>query len=159
MGRPPRLSSQQRDSPPFSDLGVPTKHNLMTVIDTLTQRNEVFAASRFSADLRIMPSMKPMVIGCVDPPVDPADIFGLVPGEAAIIRNVGGRITPATLQIMAMLGIVAKANGGETGQGGHLLVLHHTDCGITRLGHSPELLANHFGVVPEDLDKLAIADP
>ena len=131
----------------------------MTVIDTLTQRNEVFAASRFSADLKIMPSMKTMIIGCVDPRVDPADIFGLVPGEAAISRNVGGRITPATLQIMAMLRIVAKSNGGEIGPGWNLIVLHHTDCGITRLGHSPELLANHFGVVPEDLDKLAIADP
>jgi carbonic anhydrase len=159
MGRPPRLSSQERASPPPSDLVVATKHRFMTVIDTLTQRNEVFAASRFSADLKIMPSMKTMIIGCVDPRVDPADIFGLVPGEAAIIRNVGGRITPATLQIMAMLRIVAKSNGGEIGRGWNLIVLHHTDCGITRLAHSPELLANHFGVVPEDLDNLAIADP
>jgi hypothetical protein len=51
--------------------------------------------------------MKTMIIGCVDPRVDPVDIFGLVPGEAAVIRNVGGRITPATLQTMAMLRIVA----------------------------------------------------
>jgi carbonic anhydrase len=131
----------------------------MTVIETLTQRNEVFAGSRFSADLKIMPSMKTVIIGCVDPRVDPAAIFGLLPGEAAIIRNVGGRITPATLQIMAMLRIVAKIDGGEIGRGWNLIVLHHTDCGITRLAHSPELLANHFAVVPEDLDKLAIADP
>jgi carbonic anhydrase len=103
--------------------------------------------------------MKTMIIGCVDPRVDPADVFGLVPGEAAIIRNVGGRITPATLQLLAMLRIVAKANGGEIGRGWSLIILHHTDCGITCLAHSPELLANHFGVVPEDLDKLAIADP
>jgi carbonic anhydrase len=120
----------------------------MTVIDTLTQRNEAFADSRFSADLKIMPSMKTMIIGCVDPRVDPADIFGLVPGEAAVIRNVGGRITPATLQIMAMLRIVAQANGGEIGQGWNFIVLHHTDCGITCLAHSPELLAKHFGVAP-----------
>jgi carbonic anhydrase len=51
----------------------------MTVIETLTQRNEAFASSRFSADLKIMPSMKTMIIGCVDPRVDPVDIFGLVP--------------------------------------------------------------------------------
>jgi carbonic anhydrase len=47
----------------------------------------------------------------------------------------------------------------EIGRGWNLIVLHHTDCGITHLAHSPELLAKHFGVVPEDLDKLAIADP
>src|SRR5271154_3434307 len=75
------------------------------------QRNEVFAASRFSTGLKIIPSMKAMIIGCVDPRVDPADIFGLAPGEAAVIRNVGGRITPATLQTMAMLRIVARATG------------------------------------------------
>jgi carbonic anhydrase len=75
----------------------------MSVIETLTQRNEAFASSRFSADLKIMPSMKTMIIGCVDPRVDPVDIFGLAPGEAAVIRNIGGRITPATLQTMAML--------------------------------------------------------
>jgi carbonic anhydrase len=131
----------------------------MTVIDTLTGRNEVFAASRFSKDMKIIPSMKTMIIGCVDPRVDPADIFGLVPGETAVIRNVGGRITPATLQIMAMLRIVAKASGGEIGQGWNLIILHHTDCGITCLAHNPELLAKHFGVAPGDLDKLAITDP
>jgi carbonic anhydrase len=35
-----------------------------------------------------------MVVGCVDPRVDPAHVLGLSNGEAAIIRNVGGRITP-----------------------------------------------------------------
>ena len=60
---------------------------------------------------------------------------------------------------MAMLRIVAKANGGEIGQGWNLIGLHHTDCGITCLAHSPELLAKHFGVAPGDLDDLAIADP
>jgi hypothetical protein len=59
---------------------------------------------------------------------------------------------------MAMLRIVAKANGGEIGQGWNLIVLHHTDCGITCLAHFPELLAKHFGVAPGDLDDLAIAD-
>ena len=44
-------------------------------IETLAQRNEALASSRFSADLKIMPSMKNMIIGCVDP----VDIFGLAP--------------------------------------------------------------------------------
>jgi carbonic anhydrase len=93
-----------------------------------------------------MPSLKTMIIGCVDPRVDPFDIFGLAPGEAAVIRNVGGRITPATLQTMAMLRIVAKASGGEIGPGWNLIVLHHTDCGNNCLVHSPELLSKYFGV-------------
>jgi len=96
-----------------------------------------------------------MIIGCVDP----FDIFGLVPGETAVIRNVGGRITPAILQTMAMLRIVAKASGGEIGPGWNLIVLHHTGCGINCLVYSPELLSKYFGVAPAELDAMAIIDP
>jgi len=126
----------------------------MSVIETLTQRNQAFANSRFSADLKIMPSMKTMIIGCVDP----VDILGLAPGEAVVIRNVGGRITPATLQTMAMLRIAARASG-DIAAGWNLIVLHHNDCGIACLAHSPDLLAAYFGVARADLDALAIADP
>jgi carbonic anhydrase len=131
----------------------------MNVIDTLIQRNEAFASSGFSLDLKIIPSLKTMIIGCVDPRVDPVDIFGLEAGEAAVIRNVGGRITPATLQTMAMLRTVAKESGGEIGPGWNLIVLHHTDCGINCLAHSPEILAKYFGVAPAQLDALFITDP
>jgi carbonic anhydrase len=131
----------------------------MHVIDTLIQRNEAFASSKFSADLKIIPSLKTMIIGCVDPRVDPVEIFDLEPGEAAVIRNVGGRITPSTLQTMAMLRVVAKESGGEIGSGWNLIVLHHTDCGINRLAHSPEILAKYFGVGPAQLDALFITDP
>jgi|ERR1700738_5269563 carbonic anhydrase len=75
----------------------------MNVIDTLIQCNQAFASSKFSADLKIIPSLKTMIIGCVDPRVDPVEIFGLEPGEAAVIRNVGGRVTPSTLQTMRIL--------------------------------------------------------
>ncbi|MEI9896234.1 MAG: carbonic anhydrase [Chthoniobacter sp.] len=131
----------------------------MNVVETLTQRNKVFASTRFSTGLRMMPSLKTTIIGCVDPRVDPFDLFGLEPGEVAVIRNVGGRIFPSTLQTMAMLRMVAKANGADMGSGWNLIVLHHTDCGIHCLVHSPEMLAKHFGVGPTELEPLAIADP
>jgi carbonic anhydrase len=131
----------------------------MTILETLIQRNETFVNSRFSPELKIMPSMKTMIIGCVDPRVDPSDIFGLNLGEAAVIRNIGGRITPATLQLMKMLRTVAKESGGDLGPGWNLIVLQHTDCGINCLAHSPELLATHFGVAAAELDPLAITDP
>ncbi|WP_397448028.1 carbonic anhydrase [Pseudomonas sp. NA-150] len=131
----------------------------MNVIESLTQRNDAFAnSSDFNADIKILPSMKTMIIGCIDPRVDPVDVFGLKPGEAAVIRNVGGRIDPATLQTMAILRGVAKANGKEVGPGWNLIVLHHTDCGVTPcLHHAPELLAKHFA--PVALDDMAITDP
>ncbi|HEX4340720.1 MAG TPA: carbonic anhydrase [Polyangiaceae bacterium] len=131
----------------------------MTLIETLLERNGTFSKSRFSPALKIIPTEKTMIIGCVDPRVDPVDVFGLAPGDAAVIRNVGGRITPSTLETMGMLNVVARAGGGALGTGWNLIVLHHTDCGITRLTSSPELLAHYFGVAATELDAFAISDP
>lgn len=132
----------------------------MDIVETLLKRNEAFTQTKFSASLSIVPTMKTMIIGCVDSRVDPADIFGLEPGEAVIIRNVGGRVEPATLHIMSILGAVTKASGGVLGTGWNLIVLHHSDCGIRPcLRHAPELLAKYFGVGIQHLDDLAITDP
>ncbi len=43
----------------------------MNVIDTLTKRNEVFSKTRFSKEWKILPSLKTMIVGCVDPPRRP----------------------------------------------------------------------------------------
>ena len=38
-------------------------------------------------------------------------------------------------------------------------MLQHTDCGITRLGGHPELLATTFGIDEADLPAKAVSDP
>ncbi len=125
----------------------------MDTIETLSERNTHFAPHRFTGRLAMMPNLKTMIIGCADPRVDPADVLGLELGDAAVIRNIGGRITPATLQTMAMLRLVAAAVlGGPPGPGWNLIVLHHTDCGINHLTGYPDLLAEHFGVDKVELD-------
>lgn len=132
----------------------------MNVIETLTQRNAAFAINGFSPGLKILPSMATLIIGCVDPRVDPVDIFKLQAGEAAIIRNIGGRVDKVIFQTMAVLRAVAQAAGKDVGAGWNLIVLHHTDCGITGcFHHAPELLAKYLGVAVTDLDPLAITDP
>jgi carbonic anhydrase len=131
----------------------------MTTLDTLTKRNSDFAAHRFVAGLPMMPTLRTMVIGCVDPRVDPAHLLGLDPGEAIVIRNIGGRITPATLQTMGMLQTIAQVQGANPGDGFHLIVLHHTDCGITHLEGNPDMLANYFGIGNEGLAAKAVTDP
>ena len=130
----------------------------MTTFDTLLERNQEFAAHQFLNDLSMMPTLRAMIIGCVDPRVDPAHLFGLGSGEAIVIRNVGGRITPATLETMGMLGRIAQGEGGLPA-GFHLVVLHHTHCGITHLDQDPDLLASYFGIGQEDLLAKAVTDP
>ncbi len=132
----------------------------MTDPRELTRRNAEFADNGFSADLTINPSGNMMVVGCVDPRVDPGHVLGLDNGEAAIIRNVGGRITPATLRTMAMLGKVGAANAATHRPGDwNLVILHHTDCGMTDLGPFPELPAEYFEIPLGDLDAKSVSDP
>ena len=132
----------------------------MEFVDTLMARNAEFAGHGFSADLKILPSARTLIIGCVDPRVDPMDILKLKPGEAAVIRNVGGRINPAMLETLGLLRAVSKAAGQEVGAGWNLIVLHHTDCGIVGCyKHAPDLLARHMGVARDQLEALAINDP
>jgi carbonic anhydrase len=130
----------------------------MAVSELLTTRNKNFAA-HFTTGLRMMPSLKTIVIGCVDPRVDPTAVLGAEPGEIAAIRNVGGRVTPAVRREVAMLRKVTLAAGGDLGPGWELIVLHHTDCGITRLVDQPELLSAFFEVDENRLADQAVTDP
>jgi carbonic anhydrase len=124
-----------------------------------TTRNAAFADGGFESALRMMPSLRTIVIGCVDPRVDPTDVLGLAQGEVAAIRNVGGRVTPEVLDELAMLRAVTRAAGADLGDGWELVVLHHTDCGITRLIDKPEMLAPFFGIDVERLADKSVADP
>ena len=132
----------------------------MTDVHTLIRRNQDFAVGEFEPDLNINPGGNMMIIGCVDPRVDPSRILGLAQGEAAIIRNVGGRITPATLKTMQMLSKVGAANpaGKQPGEW-NLILLHHTDCGMTDLAAFPDLLAEYFEIAAEDVAGKSVSDP
>ena len=126
----------------------------------LAQRNAEFAENGFLPDLKILPSQRTLILGCVDPRVDPMDVLRLAPGEAAVIRNVGGRVNPALFETLDILQTVSRAAGEEVGPGWHLIVLHHTRCGIIGcLHHAPAMLSRYMGVTDDALEALAIADP
>ena len=129
----------------------------MDTIAILTKRNEAFAAQGFDPSLRMLPTAKTIVVGCVDPRVDPTQVLGLEPGETAVLRNVGGRITPTALDELAMLRTVTQAAGGDVAAGWNIVVLQHTDCGITRL--SGPIVAAYLGVVEEQFGQQAVNDP
>jgi carbonic anhydrase len=128
-------------------------------VATLTARNADFAQHDFVRGASMMPALNTMVIGCADPRVDPAHVLGLANGDALVIRNIGGRYTPATLQTMATLRMIAQVEGAAPGPGFHLIVLQHTDCGITRLDGHPELLATTFGIDEAEVPAKAVNDP
>jgi carbonic anhydrase len=132
----------------------------MTTPTDLVQRNSLFANLHWESDVSINPSGSFMVIGCVDPRVDPTYVLGIEQGEAGVIRNVGGRVTPATLKTLGMLQRVGAANatGPRTGDW-NLVVMHHTDCGMTDLAAFPDLLAEYFEIPESDLPSKSVSDP
>ncbi|WP_203704587.1 carbonic anhydrase [Asanoa iriomotensis] len=128
--------------------------------DELVRRNAGFAASGAQVGLPLLSTGNLRLIGCVDPRVDPSHVLGLAAGDAVVMRNVGGRVTPAALRSWAMLAKVVEARShGRPPPGGQMVVLHHTDCGITDLAPYPDLLAEFFEIPAASLEQKAVLDP
>jgi carbonic anhydrase len=139
----------------------------MSHLDYLLQRNREFAAQQ-SAEGTLMPSLpkampnvKAIIVGCADMRVDPAHVLGIKPGEAVVLRNIGGRITPGLLEQLGLLGRIGQVAGEIPGGGGefHIIVLQHTDCGIARLAGDPAMLAHYFQIREGELRAKAVTDP
>jgi len=137
----------------------------MATIDTLLRRNHEFAAQRFVAGLPMRPTLQTIIISCADPRVDPVHILGLEPGEAVVLRNVGGRVVPGTVQLLRMLLQLPPGPSSDAprdqnaGSPFHLIVLQHTDCGIARLASNTVLMSDYFGIPSAELAAKAITDP
>jgi carbonic anhydrase len=139
----------------------------MNNLDRMLERNTDFAARQSAAGVLMpslppaLPNVKAIVIGCADMRVDPAEILGIKLGDAVVMRNIGGRITPGLLEQLGLLGRIGVVAREIPGGGGefHLIVLHHTDCGITRLAGDPALLAHYFQPNESELKAKAVTDP
>src|SRR5262249_17525630 len=139
----------------------------MSNLDSLLERNHVFAAQQSAAGTlmpslpQALPNVKAIIIGSPDMRVDPVHILGIKPGEAMVMRNIGGRITPGLLEQLGLLGRIAQIAGEIAGGGGefHLIVLQHTDCGITRLAGDTDKLARYFQIKEGELKTKAVMDP
>jgi carbonic anhydrase len=139
----------------------------MNTFDSLLKRNQDFAAQQSAGGTlmpslpRALPNVKAIIIGCADMRADPAHVLGIKPGEAVVMRNIGGRITPGLLEQLGLLGRIGEVAGAIPGGGGefHIIVLQHTDCGMTRLVNDPAMLANYFQIPEAELKTRAVADP
>ena len=128
-------------------------------VDDALRHNREFAAGHDVSGFGVLPARQTIVLTCADPRVDPAAVLGFGIGEAVVIRNVAGRVTPATMRTLALLGAIARKEAGDPQGDWALLVVHHTDCGITRILDQEEALASEFGVTPDQLDTNELRDP
>jgi carbonic anhydrase len=136
----------------------------MTRISPLLERNEQFART-YTAPPLGPPTAQMVVVSCLDHRVDPAIILGLQLGDAPVIRNAGGRVTPAVIEDIAFLAFLAgQLFGAGQGAGDSLFevaVIHHTQCGTGFLADPGfrDQAAEATGVSAAALEASAVTDP
>src|SRR5262245_30433641 len=91
--------------------------------------------ARIARDHRPVPLAPPtsgvVVVSCLDHRLPPESFLGLHDGEVPVIRNAGGRVTPAVVQDLAFLAFLAEQllGGRATDALFEVAVIHHTECG------------------------------
>jgi carbonic anhydrase len=133
----------------------------MSDLDVLIGRNRHFAQRFADGGLSIRPRLSTVVLSCLDARVDPARIFELELGDAAVIRNAGGRVTEGVLNDLAVVGFLAGGRPGVSAMKPEIVVVHHTDCGMSRLAdpEAQRVLGERLGVEPSEVANMAITDP
>ena len=102
----------------------------MAHIDPLLERNRHFAATATAArdGASIIAKHPVYVITCLDPRTDPSAFLELGLGDAMVIRNAGGRVSPDVLTDLAYIGYLSQTMS-PAGPRFEVAVIHHTDCG------------------------------
>ncbi len=129
----------------------------MSNIETLLLRNKQFQSTFSASELPILPKLRTVILTCVDARVDPAHVLGLELGEAVVIRNNGGRVTPEVVEELATLAFMVAKMVGEGDPSFELLLMQHTQCGAERFAdpNFQRALKEKVGV---DVSSLAITD-
>jgi carbonic anhydrase len=135
----------------------------MTRMTTLLDRNEQFART-YTPIALAPPATQVIVVTCLDHRVDPALFLGLELGDAPVIRNAGGRVTPAVIDDLAYLAFLAEQLfGGQLNDDGlfEVAVVHHTECGTGFLADPGfrRQAAQATGLDEATLKAEAVADP
>lgn len=132
----------------------------MPSIDTLLARNRAQAAAGAQNGLPMRPRLGSCVLTCLDPRVEPASFLGLTAGDAVVLRNAGGRVTP---EVERDLMVITELAGGPRGPEDRLLVavVHHDQCGTAALSEAAfrQRVADSSGDAAEALVALAVTDP
>lgn len=132
----------------------------MSNIDPTLERNRAFAEAGSHEGAMVFPALRLFVITCLDPRVDPAHFLGLGLGEAIVVRNVGGRVTPEVINDIAFIGQLAESFIPE-GPLFEVAVIHHTQCGSAALSDDGfrRGYAERIGADESDLRGHAVLDP
>ena len=94
----------------------------MSSTDELIQNAGAYAAGFDKGDLPLPPARRVAIVACMDARLNPYGLLGLTEGDAHIIRNAGGAVTPDVIRSLA---ISQRLLGTE-----EIVLIHHTGCGM-----------------------------
>lgn len=131
-------------------MDAPTICRPMPFTDILTANSEYSADHEELANGRARRGLA--IVTCVDTRIDPLEAFGLIPGDAKIIRNAGARVTDDVLRSLV---IVSHALGVN-----RIALIQHTDCGVAKNTQESltTIVETDTGESVGDLDFLTIDD-
>ena len=128
----------------------------MSVTDELLENNKAYAEVFDKGDLPLPPAKGVAVVACMDARLNVYGLLGLHEGDAHVIRNAGGVVTPDELRSLA----ISQRLLGTT----EIILIHHTDCGMLTFtddgfrrtiqdetGIKPEWPAEAFDDLEEDV--------
>jgi carbonic anhydrase len=129
-------------------------------VEAALARNRAFASAGGHADAVVFPQLRLFVVTCLDPRVDPAHFLGLQLGDAIVVRNVGGRVTPEVINDVAFIGQIAE-NVLPDVPLFEVAVIHHTQCGAGALADDDfrHKYAERIGADESILHEHAVLDP
>jgi carbonic anhydrase len=133
----------------------------MSKMTPLLERNEQFARTYTPTALGL-PTAQVLLVTCLDHRVNPSIVLGLELGDAPVIRNAGGRVTPAVVDDIAFLAFLAEQlSGGAAGTLFEVAVVHHTGCGTGFLADPGfrQQAAAATGISEAALEASAVTDP
>jgi carbonic anhydrase len=93
----------------------------MSLIDHLLHANAEYTTT-FPGARPVRPKLRLTVVECMDSRIDTFGALGLQIGDAHILRNAGGLVTPDVLRSLA----ISQRRLGTR----EIVLMHHTECGM-----------------------------
>jgi carbonic anhydrase len=92
------------------------------MMDELLEANRAYAAGFGLAGVPPRAARGLALVTCMDSRIEPLAMLGLAPGDAKILRNAGGRVTPDVLRSLILATHLLGVHG--------IVVMQHTDCAL-----------------------------
>lgn len=129
-----------------------TRQNRAMLFDDLLEANRRYSATFPHAGLAAVAAKGIAVVTCIDSRLEPLQMLGLVPGDAKILRNAGGRVSQDVLRSLILATNLLEVRG--------VAIMQHTECAVASPpGELEARVEAQIGRSLEGWDLRSIGDP